>query len=129
MHGGCKLKASYEISNSGQCTTVRLIGAWSKDAAEELEEELLRSLSKTSTLWVVYDLRSLTAFNVLARSVLVRMHTKIGAQIERCTFIADDTRFRGLALWVLHLSGEKHGTVVKTRAQADEWFAQGSARG
>lgn len=47
---------------------------------------------------------------------------------RRTAWVDERARFRGIALWVMHLAGDSNGKAVNTMAQAEEWLRSTEAR-
>jgi hypothetical protein len=120
--------SSFTISNSSERIEIALLGAFDEPDALDLERKLNGERGR-SRLLVVFDLRRLESCTILARSVLARIQKEVLAPIARRTaYVADRPLFRGLALWITHVSEDENAKTVANDDQAQEWLAGNSPR-
>jgi hypothetical protein len=47
---------------------------------------------------------------------------------RRTAWVDERARFRGIALWIMHLAGDANGKAVSTMTQAEEWLRSNESR-
>jgi hypothetical protein len=109
---------------------VRLSGDFDEQTALHLEDTMRAALvGKPGQRNVLFDLCNLTSCSIMARSVLTRIQTELVAPwAKRTAYVADRALFRGLALWVLHVSADDNAHAVVDRAAAERWFREDKGR-
>lgn len=63
-----------------------------------------------------------------ARRFLVMLQRELGAKGRRSAWVDERARFRGLALWVMHLADDQNCKAVSTMELAQRWLASNEAR-
>lgn len=114
----------------GDRLRIELRGDLTQEVAEALEatvQDTLRSLA-AGAFDVIVDMRGLETSSVFARSVLVRVQKRIAAKARRTAYLADRARFRGLALWVIHLAEDDNAKSVMNEKGVEDWFRSSSPR-
>lgn len=69
------------------------------------------------------DLRQAMACTMPARTALVRLDRALVQRTRRRAWIASSARWRGIALWVLHVAEDEHGRTVVDDEGAHLWLA------
>ncbi|HZF55938.1 MAG TPA: STAS domain-containing protein [Polyangiaceae bacterium] len=105
---------------------VRLIGDFNQAAAARLERELD---ARWKDLFpgggrglVLMDLQGLTSCDIEGRAALASVQELFCRRGVRTAYVADQPRFRGLALWIAHLAGDAGAKALPTEAGAFEWL-------
>jgi hypothetical protein len=107
---------------------ITLLGAFDEPDALELERQLTQDRGGARSS-VFFDLRQLESCTILARSVLARIQKDVVAPSARRTaYVADRSLFRGLALWITHVSEDENAKTVATDEQAQEWLSSSASR-
>lgn len=97
-----------------------------KEAAAALDEALSGLGAEKPNL--VVDLRELSGCNVFARSELATLQRDLTPRVRRTAYISSRPRFRGLGLWVIHLSDSKEAKSVISEEAIESWFASTETR-
>lgn len=105
---------------------VHLLGAVSASTVDALLEELEEGGPLPPH--AILDLRQLTDITMEARTRLVDVLRHLIATTERRAWLASSPRFRGVALWVVHVSPDPFGQIVGHPAQARAWLESGHSR-
>ncbi|MFZ5441687.1 MAG: hypothetical protein ACOZQL_16920 [Myxococcota bacterium] len=63
-----------------------------------------------------------------AKKELVALQRELSANGRRSAWLDERARFRGIALWVMHLAGDTHGKAVSTVEQALRWLSSNEVR-
>jgi hypothetical protein len=120
--------ASFTIASSPGRLEITLLGAFDEPDAVELEAQLKEERGRAKAL-VLFDLRRLESCTILARSVLSRIQKEVlGPVARRTAYVADRPLFRGLALWITHVSEDENAKSVVNEEQAQEWLMGNSHR-
>lgn len=105
---------------------VRLIGDFNQAAAARLERELD---ARWKDLFpgggrglVLMDLQGLTGCDIEGRAALASVQELFCRRGARTAYVADQPRFRGLALWIAHLAGDAGAKALPTEAAAFGWL-------
>lgn len=129
---GVTVTASFEIQGpTAGILRVGLFGHLEEPVATRLEEELAHVLAPVAAAGlrgVVVDLCGLEECHVFARTVLVRVQKLFATKAKRTAYLADRPRFRGLALWVMHLADDSNAKAVMNEQQATDWLDGTSER-
>lgn len=71
---------------------------------------------------VVINSMGMTDCAMSARDVLVRIQSRLAKVAARTAWIDDRPRFRGLALWVMHLAEDGNAKALSTMEQVRAWL-------
>jgi hypothetical protein len=74
------------------------------------------------------DLQGLTGCDIEGRTGLAAVQELLFRKGARTAYVADQPRFRGLALWIAHLAGDPGAKAVPTEAEALRWLGLSSPR-
>jgi len=109
---------------------VELFGPLDQKGAEALERELETATSKLPprSFAVVLNLIGMTDCAMGAREALVRIQVRLRSTASRTAWLDDRPRFRGLALWVMHLAEDGNAKAVATQEQARQWLSSSTSR-
>ena len=107
---------------------VRLAGELTAAAAAHVDRDLRASSYLARHVDVVVDLRQLERCEPGARAILVDVHRLCADGGRRSAYVADVPLFRGLALWIAHVTGDQHSRAVGTMAQAKAWLRASELR-
>jgi hypothetical protein len=77
---------------------------------------------------VLIDMKEVTGCDVAARTALIGVQATLRKRAARTAYLADQPRFRGLALWVAHLAGDAGAKAVPTQVAADAWLGMTEGR-
>lgn len=106
-----------------------MLGTWEEETAlayARAMEELVRAREGQPHL--VVDLREIDGCTILARGVLADLQTALAEGVGRSVYVADRPRFRGLCLWIAHVSGDPNMRVVRDIEDVDDWLSSTQAR-
>ncbi|MBL8957094.1 MAG: hypothetical protein JNK82_40345 [Myxococcaceae bacterium] len=90
--------------------------------ATELERELAGELAEPPPLGVLFLMHGLNDCVEAARQVLVSLQQKVAKHERRTAYVDDRARFRGMALWVMHLAQDPNAKAVSTLDQGLKWL-------
>jgi hypothetical protein len=109
---------------------ITLHGGFDEPQAIELERAIKARFSEPvlQDIAVIHDFTQLDGCTILARSVLVRIQELLATRVRRSVFLCDKSLFRGLALWITHISGDDNAKAVTTVEQLEEWLQGRAAR-
>jgi hypothetical protein len=93
--------------------------------AEALSREVRLQLDRRSARGgvILFDLHGVTDSDLAARPVLVELQKFIATRARRTAWMDDRPFMKGMALWIVHFSGDQTAKVVETLEQAKTWFA------
>lgn len=103
---------------------VELFGPLDERGAQGLERDLEMALSKLTpkAFSVVINSMGMTDCAMNARETLVRIQARLAKVAARTAWIDDRPKFRGLALWVMHLAADGNAKALATMEQVREWL-------
>jgi hypothetical protein len=111
---------------------VKLLGDFNQAAAARLEREIdarWRELFPGNGKGLVLmDLQGLTGCDIEGRTALTAVQGLLCRKGARTAFVADQPRFRGLALWIAHLAGDAGAKALPTEAEALRWLGLSAER-
>lgn len=111
---------------------VRLVGDFNQAAAARLGQEFdarWKELFPGSVKsLVLMDLQGLTGCDIEGRTALASVQALLCRRGARTAYLADQPRFRGLSLWIAHLSGDPGAKVLPTEAEAFRWLTLSTER-
>jgi hypothetical protein len=111
---------------------VRLLGDFHPAAAARLERELEARWTELfpggEKALVLMDLQGLTGCDIEGRTALTAVQELLCRKGARTAYVADQPRFRGLALWVAHLAGDAGAKALPTEAEALRWLGLSAER-
>lgn len=108
--------------SEGRELRVDLFGVLDVPTAEALSRSLAEALSAlTPPVLLLINSTGINDCTMDAREVLVRM-LKASAPLARTAWWDDRSRFRGMALWVMHLAADPNARAVATLEQARQWL-------
>ena len=111
-----------DFSSRGYCIAT-LSGALDGDQAEELSSGFTAGIEAIATAGgVLIDLRGLTICTLIARTILVEVEVGLASAGCRVAWLADRPLTRGLALWIVNLSGSPTAASVESPQAAEEWL-------
>ena len=121
---------SYDIESIGpRRLRVRLRGNLSEDTVDRLSADLLPRLQAIGTGGeVIIDLQQLSSCSTTARMRLVECQRHIATHAARTAFVANRPRFRGIGLWVAHISDDPNARAFHTTTQAQAWLRSTEGR-
>lgn len=87
-----------------------------------------RALLSGSVSHVLVNTNAVTDCTEAAKKELVALQRELSAKGRRSAWLDERARFRGIALWVMHLAGDPQGKAVSTLEQALRWLSSTEAR-
>lgn len=120
------MATSYTIKlHGGNQLRVELFGMLDEPSAVLLEGALSREVSKfaSGSFSVLFVLAGMSDCTMQARMVLARIQGVLAKKARRTVYLDDRPRFRGMALWVMHLAGDGNAKAVSSPEQARQWLA------
>jgi len=106
---------------------IHLLGAVAAPTVDALLQELQDDGGPLPP-HAILDLRQLTDITMEARARLVDVLRHLMATTERRAWLASSPQFRGVALWVVHVSPDAFGHIVGHLAQARAWLESDHTR-
>lgn len=108
---------------------VRLSGDIDENVVRQLIEDLLPQLQPLGEQGeILFDLCGLRTCPTSARSQLIELQRAVAKVGARTAFIANRPRFRGIALFVAHKSGDPNARAFHRRSQAQGWLRSDEGR-
>ncbi len=97
-------------------TRITCRGRLSEAAVLAFETDLRVQLNgaKPQSLDVIIDLSAVTDFCHDCRDVLVRIHQFALTRARNVVIVANQPATRGLALWMMHMAGDRGATIAPT---------------
>ncbi|MEM7159657.1 MAG: hypothetical protein AAF799_42850 [Myxococcota bacterium] len=108
---------------------VQLSGEIDENVVRRLTEDLvpqLRTLGDRGE--ILFDLCELRACPTSARAGLIELQRAVAKVGARTAFIANRPRFRGIALYVAHKSGDPNARAFHQHTQARAWLRSDEGR-
>ena len=123
-------KAPFTVELAGEALRVELFGLLDEAGAVGLEKALQAALAdvKPRSLSALVIMEGLSDCAEAARAVLVRVQRQLGQAARRTAWVDNRSRFRGMALWVMHLAEDQNAKAVATVELADRWLASSELR-
>jgi len=118
--------ANFTIKSQGSELRIHLFGLINGKVVRELLAELPGQLNGASLCMV--DTGGVSDCVEDARPELVKVQQLVAKQAKRTAWIDDRARFRGVALWVMHLAADPNAKAVATLDQAARWLASTELR-
>lgn len=103
---------------------IELFGQLDAKTAADLDRDVRAAAEKLPprSFSVVFSLVGITECTMDARHVLVGLQRAIAPRAKRTAYLDDRPRFRGLALWVMHLAEDPNAKAVATPEQVRQWL-------
>lgn len=120
------MAANFVLKNSGPELKVDLFGVLSAQAVREVLSAVMPKLSGVSAC--IINTMGVNDCLEEARAELVRLQQAVAARVRRTAWVDDRARFRGVALWVMHLAGDPNAKAVANADQAAKWLASNELR-
>lgn len=106
---------------------IEWFGVLDQGAIEAAMPKLVQALA-AGPLSVVVITNAVTDCPESARKHLVTLQREVGAKGRRSAWVDERARFRGLALWVMHLADDQNCKGVATLELAQRWIDSSEAR-
>lgn len=87
-----------------------------------------RALLTSGISHVLVNTNAVTDCTEAAKKELVTLQRELSAKGRRSAWLDERARFRGIALWVMHLADDPQGKAVSTLDQALRWLSSTEAR-
>ena len=119
------MSGAFQVTQRGQSEVrVELLGSLDERLASEVEREVLRVVTALPprNFCVVFETGKMTDCSMSARPVLVRLQQSLSVRARRTAYLDDRPRFRGLALWVVHVAEDRNAKAVATPEQLHQWL-------
>lgn len=94
----------------------------------ELLAEVKTALRGVDVTHVLVITNGLTDCTETAKKQLVELQREFASKVRRSAWVDERARFRGIALWVMHLAGDPRGKAVSTLDQAARWLSSTEVR-
>lgn len=120
------MAANFVFKNSGPELKVDLFGVLSAQAVREVMTAVTPKLSGVTGC--IINTMGVNDCLEEARAELVRLQQAVAARVRRTAWVDDRARFRGVALWVMHLAGDPNAKAVANADQAAKWLASTELR-
>jgi len=118
--------ANYTFKNSGPEFRLDLFGVLNAAVVREVVTAITPHLEGVSTC--VINTMGVNDCLEEARAELVKLQQLVATKARRTAWVDDRARFRGVALWVMHLADDPHAKAVATTEQAARWLASSELR-
>lgn len=118
--------ANYVLKNSGPELRVDLFGVLNAQVVREVLGAVGPKLSGVSAC--VINTMGVNDCLEEARAELVKLQRLVADKVQRTAWVDDRARFRGVALWVMHLANDPNAKAVATADQAAKWLASSELR-
>ncbi|MEW6435046.1 MAG: hypothetical protein AB1730_26395 [Myxococcota bacterium] len=120
------MAANFVLKSSGPELKVDLFGVLTAQAVREVLSAITPKLSGVSAC--IINTMGVNDCLEEARAELVRLQQAVAARVRRTAWVDDRARFRGVALWVMHLAGDPNAKAVANADQAAKWLASNELR-
>lgn len=87
-----------------------------------------RALLTSGISHLLINTNAVTDCTEAAKKELVSLQRELSAKGRRSAWLDERARFRGIALWVMHLADDPQGKAVSTLEQALRWLSSTEAR-
>lgn len=118
--------ANYVFKNSGPELRVDLFGVLNAQVVREVVSAVSPKLVGVSSC--VVNTVGVNDCLEEARAELVKLQQLVAGKVRRTAWVDDRARFRGVALWVMHLANDPNAKAVATAEQAAKWLASTELR-
>jgi hypothetical protein len=122
------LGTNYSLLKINEGLRIELFGNLDEKAAKALDAELGRLETPIDMRGVVFVTSGLSECVEAARLVLVEMQKRLARRKARTAYVDERARFRGMALWVMHLAQDPNAKAVSSLDQAMRWLSGGDER-
>ena len=119
---------NYSVLKINEGLRIELFGQLDEKAAKALDAELGKLETPTDTRGVVFVTSGLSECVEAARLVLVELQKRLARRKARTAYVDERARFRGMALWVMHLAQDPNAKAVSSLDQAMRWLNGGDER-
>lgn len=118
---------THSAVTSGETLTIECFGVLDSGAVLALLELVRESLKNQAIRRAIVITNGSEDCSESAKKELVVVQREL-SQGRRTAWVDERARFRGIALWVMHLAGDAHGKAVSTTKQAEQWLESNEAR-
>ncbi len=122
------MATSCQVSVVDDQLRVEWFGPLSESVIEAGRQRVSQELASGSARTVVVITSAVTDCPESARKQLVALQRELGARGRRSAWVDERARFRGLALWVMHLAEDQNSKAVGTLDLAQKWVNSNEAR-
>ncbi len=121
---------SFEIHAASQHQlTISLGGKLTGGDLERVESDVREAIGKTDgDVGILWDLRKVRTCDLGARQSMQKLQSEIAAKKLRSAYVASRPRIRGVALWIVHTSGDALSRPFANADQAWDWLDASSGR-
>lgn len=118
------MSGAYQVKKTANEVLIELAGSLDEQLAATVEQEVLRTVETlpTGQYSVIFQTGKLSDCSMGARPVLVRLQQALSNRARRTAYLDDRPRFRGLALWVVHVAEDRNAKAVATLEQLRQWL-------
>ncbi len=118
------MSGAYQVKKTANEVHVELAGSLDERLAADVEREVLRVVTPLppGEFAVIFQTGKLSDCSMGARPVLVRLQQALSNRVRRTAYLDDRPRFRGLALWVVHVAEDRNAKAVATPEQLRLWL-------
>jgi hypothetical protein len=125
---GAVLGTNYSVLKISEGVRIELFGQLDEKAAKALDAEMGRLETPSDVRGVVFVTSGLSECVEAARLVLVELQKRLARRKARTAYVDERARFRGMALWVMHLAQDPNAKAVSSLDQAMRWLNAGEER-
>ncbi len=118
---------NHMATETGDTLTVDCFGVLDSPSVLALLELVRESLKNKLIRRAIVITNNAPDCSESAKKELVVVQREL-AEGRRTAWVDERARFRGIALWVMHLAGDSQGKAVSTVEQAQRWLDSSEAR-
>jgi hypothetical protein len=118
---------NFSLSISGETLKLDCFALLDAGASQGLLAAVKEALTGAKVTQVLVLTNSVTDIPEAGKKELVALQ-RLLCDGRRTAWVDERARFRGVALWVMHLAGDTNGKAVSTLAQAEAWLKSSEAR-
>ena len=115
---------SFEITSPDESlVTISLGGNLTSGELERVESDVRKVIDREDGKFgVLWDLRGVRRCDIGARRAMQKLQSEIASKQVRSAYVASRPRIRGVALWIVHTSGDKLARPFANHEQATDWL-------
>lgn len=120
------MSANCQVKTAGGQVVVELFGKLTASAVKAVIAKASAAIAEAQE--VVFLTIGVTDCSEDARPELVALQKLVTQRRRRSAWVDDRSRFRGIALWVMHLADDQLSKAVATMEQGHQWLASTETR-
>ncbi len=121
---------SFEICSPTESqVTISLGGNLTGEQLERVEPDVRAAIGRVNGQFgILWDLRKVRRCDLAARQTMQKLQTEIAERSLRSAYVVSRPRIRGVALWVVHTSGDALARPFANHNQAMDWLDNSQGR-